>query len=98
MTESLQSRRPAGGTVLGFPLEAFGLFTSLLLTLAAAFFTFFATTCIAIFCLLGWNLIGHHTVNFADSYLYVGFPAGVLVLLVALPLFVTLWLRATLRK
>jgi hypothetical protein len=80
--------------VLGFPLEGFGLFTSLLLAFASAFFTFFATTAVAIFSLLGWNLIGHHTVNYADSYRYVGFPSGVLVLVVALPLFGTLWLRA----
>ena len=54
--------------------------------------------CLAIFALLGWNLIGHHSVNYADSYLYVGFPAGVIVLLVALPVFGTLWIRAKLRK
>ncbi len=48
--------------------------------------------------MLGWNLIGHHAVDYADSYLYAGFPAGVLVLIVALPLFVVLWLRAKLRK
>jgi len=87
-----------GGTVLGFPLEGFGFFSGLLLSLAAAFFTFFASTCIAIFSLLGWNLIGHHTVNYADSYLYVGFPAGVLVLIVALPFFGTLWVRAMVRR
>jgi hypothetical protein len=83
--------------VLGFPLEGFGLFTSLLLAFASAFFTFFATTALAIFALLGWNLIGHHTVNYADTYLYVGFPAGVLVLVVALPVFGVLWLRAKTR-
>jgi hypothetical protein len=87
-----------GGTVLGFPLEGFGFFSGLLLSLAAAFFTFFASTCIAIFSLLGWNLIGHHPVNYADSYLYVGFPAGVLVLIVALPFFGTLWVRAMVRR
>src|SRR5271165_3134916 len=97
-TQSVPTRRPAGGTVLGFPLEGFGLFTSLLLSFAAAFFTFFASTCIAIFSLLGWNLLGHHTVDYADSYRYIGFPAGVLVLIVALPVFGTLWLRAKLRK
>jgi hypothetical protein len=69
----------------------------LLLSVAAAFFTFFATTCIAIFALLGWNVLGGHTVNYADSYLYVGFPAGVVVLLVALPVFGTLWIRAKLK-
>jgi hypothetical protein len=97
MTQIAQAGRKDGGTVLGFPLEGFGLFTSLLLAFAAAFFTFFASTCIAIFALLGWNLIGRHAVSYADSYLWVGFPAGVLVLIVALPLFGALWVRAKLR-
>jgi hypothetical protein len=98
MTGSTKTELQAGGTFLGFPLEGFGLFTSLLLAFASAFFTFFASTCIAIFSLLGWNLLGGHSVNYADSYLYVGFPAGVLVLIVALPVFGTLWVRAKLRK
>jgi len=97
MTESAKSGRAGGWTVLGFPLAGFGLFQSLLLAVAAGFFTFFATTCVAIFALLGWNLIGHHAVNYADSYLWVGFPAGVLVLVVALPVFGVLWVRAKLR-
>ena len=84
--------------MFGFPLAGFGLFTSLLLSFASAFFTFFASTCIAIFALLAWNIGGHHAVNYADSYRYVGFPAGVIVLLVALPVFGTLWVRAKLKK
>jgi hypothetical protein len=96
MMQSVETRR--GGSVLGFPLEGFSLFQSLLLSFAAAFFTFFATTCISIFALLGWNLLGHHSVNFADTYLYVGFPAGVLVLVLALPYFGALWVRAKLRQ
>jgi hypothetical protein len=98
MTQSEKTGREEGGTVLGFPLKGFGLFTSLLLSFAAAFFTFFASTCIAIFALLAWNLFGHHTVSYADSYRWVGFPLGVLVLVVALPVFGTLWLRAKLRR
>ena len=98
MTEFVPSHRPGGGRVFGFPLEGFGLFTSLLLSFASAFFTFFASTGIAIFSLLGWNVLGHHSVNYADSYLFVGFPAGVLVLLIALPVFGTLWIRATIRR
>jgi hypothetical protein len=97
MQHSAQSVRRSG-KFLGFPLDGFGLFQSLLLAFASAFFTFFATTCIAIFALLIWNASAAHKINFADSYLYVGFPAGLLVLLVALPLFGTLWLRAKLRK
>lgn len=98
MSVSAKREHRGGGTVLGFPLEGFGLFTSLLLAFATAFFTFFATTCVAIFSLLGWNVIGHHTVSYADSYRYVGFPAGVLMLIVALPVFGTLWVRAKLRQ
>jgi hypothetical protein len=98
MKGSTLKQRAGGGTVLGFPLEGFGFFSGLLLSFAAAFFTFFASTCIAIFSLLGWNLIGHHTVNYADTYLYVGVPAGVLVLIVALPFFGTLWVRAKVRR
>jgi hypothetical protein len=97
MTGYAKTQRHNGGTVLGFPLEGFSLFQSLLLALASAFFTFFATTCIAIFSLLAWNMIGGHTVNYADSYLYVGFPAGVLVLIIALPVFGALWVKAKLR-
>jgi signal transduction histidine kinase len=93
-----QTQRPGSGTVLGFPLEGFGLFTSLLLSFATAFFTFFVVTTIAIFSLLAWNLIGGHTVNYAYSYRYAGFPAGLVALAVALPVFGTLWFRARLRK
>jgi hypothetical protein len=87
-----------GGKIFGFPLRGFGLFTSLLLSLAAAFFVFFASTCIAIFSLLVWNLGGPHSVNYADSYRYVGFPAGAIVLAVAVPFFLTLWVRSKFLK
>ena len=96
MQSTYIQRRPSG-TFLGFPLEGFSLFQSLLLSFASAFFTFFLTTTLAIFGLLGWNLFGHHTVNYADSYLYVGLPAALVVLLIALPLFAILWIRAKTR-
>jgi hypothetical protein len=92
-----QQIRASEKTFLGFPINGFGVFQSLLLSFASAFFTFFASTCLAIFSLLGWNLIGHHSVNYADSYLYVGLPAGLVVLAIALPLFATLWVRAKMR-
>jgi hypothetical protein len=98
MTGSAQTPPPEGGTVLGFPLRGFGFFTSLLLSFAAAFFSFFASTTVAIFALLAWNLAGHHAVSYAASYRWVGFPVFVLVLVVALPVFGTLWVRAKLRK
>ena len=97
-TGAAKMAQKEGGRVLGFPLKGFGLFTSLLLAFAAAFFTFFATTAVAIFALLMWNGLGHHTVSYADSYRYVGFPAGVLVLVVALPVFAVLWVKGRIRE
>jgi hypothetical protein len=87
-----------GGTFLGIPKGGFNLFTSLLLSFAAGFLAFFGSTCITIFALLAWNLSGHRAVNYADSYLYVGLPAGVIVLLAALAIFLTLWARAKVTK
>jgi hypothetical protein len=98
MTRTAHFDRPQGRSLLGFPIDGFGLFQSLLLAFASAFFTFFLTTCIAIFSLLVWNGILGHSVNYADSYRYVGLPAGLLVLFVALPVFATLWVRAKLRR
>ncbi|HUX43625.1 MAG TPA: hypothetical protein VMV57_02640 [Terracidiphilus sp.] len=94
---SPQTPQAITGTVFGFPLKGFSLFQSLLLSVGSACFTFFATTALAIFSLLVWNQLGGHTVNYADSYLYVGFPLGVLVLVVALPFFCALWIRAKMR-
>jgi ABC-type nickel/cobalt efflux system permease component RcnA len=96
-TQSFDGRRGAG-TVLGFPLEGFSLFQSLLLSFASAFFTFFLTTFVAIISLLVWNVLGGHNVNFADTYRFVGLPAGLLVLGLALPYFLVLWVRAKMRK
>ena len=98
MRADQQLGRSRGGKVFGFPLEGFSLLQSLLLSVAAAFLTFFATTCVAIFALLGWNVIGGHHVSYVDTYRYVGLPAGVVVLVVALPLFLVLWVRAKAEK
>jgi hypothetical protein len=98
MSKQLEQMEAGGGTVFGFPLKGFGLFSGLLLAFASAFFAFFATTTIAIFVLLGWNLIGHHAVSYADSYRYVGLPAFLLVLIVALPTFAVLWIRSKLSR
>ena len=92
-TDSGSPNRPAG-SFLGFPLEGFGFFTSILLALSSGFFTFFGVTALSIFGLLVWNQILHHKVNYADSYLFFGLPAAVAVWAVALAVFGTLWVRA----
>jgi hypothetical protein len=79
--------------LLGIPLGDFGFFSSLLLSLASGFLTFFATLFLAIVALLFWNLIGHNHVNYADSYRYVAFPAGLAVLALAFVFLTGTWIR-----
>jgi hypothetical protein len=98
MMQSAQTRPSGGGGFLGFPLAGFSLFQSLLLALASAFFAFFASTFVAIVTLLVWNGLLHHATDYADSYRYVGLPAGLAVLAIAVPVFGTLWIRAKLHK
>ena len=88
----------SSGRFLGFPLEGFGLFTSLLLAASSGFFTFFLVTAISIFGLLIWNQMLHHSVNYANAYLFFGFPAAVVVWAVALVVFGSLWVRARLQS
>lgn len=91
------SPAPSSAKVFGFPIDGFGLLTSFLLALATGFFTFFATTFLAIFGLLVWNGILGHNVDYADTYLYVGFPAGAIVLAIAIVVFGSLWVRAKIK-
>lgn len=96
--QSASTSRPRGRSVFGFPLQGFGLFSCMLLSFASALTTFCVTTLVAIFALLIWNYGGHHSVDFADTYLYVGLPASLIVLAIALPYFLTLWVRAKLHR
>ena len=79
--------------LLGIPLGDFGFFSAILLSLASGFLTFFASCFVAIIALLCWNLFGHHQINYADSYRYVAFPLGIIVLVCALVFFTGTWLR-----
>jgi hypothetical protein len=94
--ESASSEFPSGRTertVLGFPLRGFGLFTSLLLSFALALMAFCFATMIAIFSLLISKMMGNSP-DFSITYRYVGLPASLVVLAIALPFFLFLWIRA----
>ncbi len=94
MAHSAQNVPLSGGTIFGFPLRGFGLFSSLLLTLASALLTFCITTMVSIFALLIYRANGHASVDMAISYRDIGLPASLIVLAIALPFFLTLWVRA----
>jgi hypothetical protein len=81
------------GMVFGLPLGNFGLFASLLISFSAGFLAFFLTTFFAIFGILFYNSIGHHTVDFAIAYKGIALPVGFVVLVVGLLFFGFLWIR-----
>lgn len=83
----------AHGRVLGIPLGDFGLFSGLLMSFSAGFFAFFLSCFFSIFGILIYNTAGHHHVDLADSYRYVGLPVGVVVLLLSLVIIMGSWLR-----
>jgi hypothetical protein len=83
----------APARLLGIPLGDFGFFSSILLALASGFLTFFASCFLAIIGLLVWNLLGHHQVSYADSYLYIAFPLGLAVMALGFVFFTGAWLR-----
>jgi hypothetical protein len=84
---------PNQGRFFGIPLGDFGFFTSLLLSFSLGFAAFFGTTFLSIFALLFYNEGGHHNVNFADAYKFVGLPVGLGVLAISLLFFGILWIR-----
>lgn len=98
MAHSLQHASDQGGKIFGFPLRGFGLFSSLLLSFASSLFTFCLVTMVAIFGLLIYRQNGHPGVDMAIAYRDIGFPASMVVLAIALPFFLTLWVRAKIRK
>ncbi len=81
------------GRVFGVPLGDFGLFASLLLSFSLGFAAFFLATFLAIVTLLFYNEGGHHNVDFADTYKFVGLPVGLIVLAVSVAFFGFLWVR-----
>ncbi len=96
MTATAKSPANRGGgigTVWGIPLGDFGPFASLLISFSLGFASFFLATFLAIFTLLFYNEGGHHNVDFADTYKFVGLPVGLLVLAVSLIFFGSLWIR-----
>ena len=82
----------AGGRFFGIPLGDLGLVTSVLMAFSVGFLSFFLFTFLAIVGIMIYNGMGHQ-VDYAESYKYISFPAGCVVLVVSLIFFGSLWLR-----
>jgi hypothetical protein len=97
MTAQQQNLRQAGasqgaGKFFGIPLGDLGLFSSILMAFSVGFLSFFLFTFLAIAGIGIYNSMGHH-VDYAESYKYISFPAGCVVLVASLIFFGTLWMR-----
>ena len=89
---------PSAASLFGVPVGDFGWFASLLIGLASGFMAFFASTFCAIIFILIYNTAAHATIDFALSYRRVGFPIGILVMVVALSYLGMLWFKRILRR
>jgi len=87
------ARQSGRGYLFGVPMGDLGWFTSLLMGAATGFATFFAATFVGIVSIMVYNSTGHQALDYSYSYLRVGLPAGVLVLVVAWMYLGTLWVR-----
>lgn len=72
------------GVLFGIPLGDLGWFSSLLMGMATGFAAFFLTTFVSIMALLFYRVSSGHNPDFAIAYRDIGFPVGVLVLVLAL--------------
>ncbi|SEG17815.1 hypothetical protein SAMN05421819_2074 [Bryocella elongata] len=91
-----QARRD--GVVLGVPLGDLGWFQSLLMGTAAGMASFFASTFCAIMGFLVYLSVTHKPVDFARTYRDIGFPIGLVVLIVSYVYLGYLWIRRKARR
>jgi ABC-type dipeptide/oligopeptide/nickel transport system permease subunit len=85
------------GYLFGAPMGELGWFASLLMGLAAGMAAFFFATFLGIMTILFLNAAGHKT-DYAYSYLYVGLPVGLTMMVLALGYLGFLWSRRVSRK
>ena len=97
----LDNDATAGGqgesTIFGIPVGRLGGFSTLLIGTAIGAMMFFAGTFLGIMGILIYNIAAHGSVDFADSYKYVGLPLGAVFGTVALGYLGTVWVKRKLR-
>jgi len=86
------------GVLFGIPLGDLGWFQSLLMGVATGFAAFFLTTFLSIMALLFYRVASGHNPDFAIAYRDIGFPVGVVVLILALGYLSILYARRLRRR
>lgn len=85
------------GYVFGAPVKDFGLFGTLLISLATGLMGFMVATFFGIFSLMIYNHSGHN-VDLSRSYKWGGVAAGLLVFAVVACYLGTFWAKRVFRK
>jgi hypothetical protein len=86
------------GYLFGVPLGDLGWFSSLLMALASGFAAFFGATFLGIVAILIYNTATGRIADYAWSYVRVGLPVGLLVMILALTYLGTLWVKRKFRR
>jgi hypothetical protein len=95
---STSPRAFGGGYLFGIPLGDLGWFSTLLMSVALGFASFFAATFFAILGFLFYSTATRHAVDYALTYKRIGMPVGLLVLVAALMYLGSLWVRRQVRR
>lgn len=90
-------KKPSAAYLFGVPIGELGWFATLLIGAATGFASFFAATFLGIVLLMLYNTLGHGNADYAISYRLIGFPIGVLMLVVATLYLVSLRMRRLFR-
>lgn len=86
------------GVLFGVPVGDLGFFASLLMGTATGFMAFFGATFLGIVGLMVYNSSTQRNIDLSYSYMRVGLPVGVVVLVIALGYLGTLWVRQQVRR
>ena len=96
-SQSGSQYRVKASRIFGLPLDRFGLLASCVLSWALGLMAFCISCFVSIAGLLLYNQLGHHSVDFADTYRYIGFPLGLSVTVISFFVLVVLWMRRKVR-
>jgi TRAP-type C4-dicarboxylate transport system permease small subunit len=88
-----EARRPSAGRLLGLRVGEFGPFAICILAWGLGLMAFCVSCFVAILSLLTYNVLGHHSADFAMSYRYVALPVGSTVTVITFFLLATQWVR-----
>ena len=83
-THGIARANASSATLFGVPIGDLGWFASLLMGTATGFAAFFAATFVGIVFIMIWNSTGHGTLDYSFSYMRLGLPTGILVMIVSL--------------